>query len=885
MNSTRKAKDQTMAENQDKKEPKKEQPKKDGGKLTLSGSKGTLSLKAPVGTGSARQNVAVGRSSKPVAVEVKKRRGRDAETARQNDADAHSDSHLSEAEREARTRALQQAQQAPKENTSATQFQTKVVMKNQPVEEEAPAEAEKAAPVDAKTAAEQAREQELATLRKINEQEEQERRKRDADARKSVAETNNARPGVPGREPEQPGSGRPQRNFGRDKEPAAPSIADEINKKRGALSRYGQQRRRSSSKMTVSQVLNDGFEDRDSKSPSLAAQRRARERQRMKMLSQQQSTQKQYREVIVPEVITVAELANRMTERVGDVVKKMMGMGIMATATQTIDADTAELLVHEFGHTLKRVSESDVELGILGDEEEDDQNLQPRPPVVTIMGHVDHGKTSLLDAIRLADVAAHESGGITQHIGAYQIKTKSDKKITFIDTPGHAAFTEMRARGADVTDIVILVVAADDSVMPQTVEAISHAKLAQKPMIIAINKCDLPTANPQKVRTELLQYEVVTEDMGGDSQSVEVSAKAKMGLDELEEAILLQAEVLNLRANPERTAVGAVIEARMEQGKGSVATVLVQKGTLKQGDVFVTGTEWGRVRALYNDRGQVAKQALPGQPIEVLGLNGTPDAGDDFVVVSDEAKAREIAEFRLRRKRAVHAAKSKGRAIDQMILDIQSGTAQSLPVIIKGDVHGSVEAIASALNKLTEENAEVKVNVIHSGVGGITESDITLANTAGALIIGFNVRANPQARDLAKRDGVEVRYYSIIYEVIDEVKSLLTGMLSPELKENFIGYAEIRQVFNISKYGKIAGCFVTEGMVKRGAKVRLLRDDVVIHEGTLKTLRRFKDEVKEVQKGYECGMAFENYEDIKDGDVIEAFEIVSSARTLEDGAA
>ncbi|HEX2751533.1 MAG TPA: translation initiation factor IF-2, partial [Alphaproteobacteria bacterium] len=752
-------------------------------------------------------------------------------------------------------------------------------------EEDTPAapEADKSAPVDAKTAAEQAREQELATLRKINEQEEQERRKRDADSRKAVPDAN-ARPGVAGRDAEQPGSPRGGRTFGRDKEPAAPSLADEINKKRGALSRYGQQRRRSSSKMTVSQVLNDGFEDRDSKSPSLAAQRRARERQRMKMLSQQQSTQKQYREVIVPEVITVQELANRMTERVGDVVKKMMGMGIMATATQAIDADTAELLVHEFGHTLKRVSESDVESGILGDDD-DDQNLQPRPPVVTIMGHVDHGKTSLLDAIRLADVAAHESGGITQHIGAYQIKTKSDKKITFIDTPGHAAFTEMRARGADVTDIVILVVAADDSVMPQTVEAISHAKLAQKPMIIAINKCDLPTANPQKVRTELLQYEVVTEDMGGDSQSVEVSAKAKMGLEELEEAILLQAEVLNLRANPDRTAIGAVIESRMEQGKGSVATVLVQKGTLKQGDVFVTGTEWGRVRALYNDRGHAVKQALPGQPIEVLGLNGTPDAGDDFVVVTDEAKAREIADFRLRRKRAVHAAKSKGRAIDQMILDIQAGTAQSLPVIIKGDVHGSVEAIASALNKLTEENAEVKVNVIHSGVGGITESDVALANTAGALIIGFNVRANPQARDLAKRDGIEVRYYSIIYEVIDEVKALLTGMLSPEMKENFIGYAEIRQVFNVSKYGKIAGCFVTEGMVKRGAKVRLLRDDVVIHEGTLKTLRRFKDEVKEVQKGYECGMAFENYEDIKDGDVIEAFEIVSSARTLEDGAA
>jgi len=878
-----------MAE-QDKKEPKKEQPK-ESGKLTLGAGKGTLSLKAPVSTGAPRQNVAVGRSAKPVAVEVKKRRGREAEQARQQD--DHQDLHLTDAEREARTRALQQAQHAPKDNTPATQYQTQVVVKSKPVEEEAPKAEEPAAPAaPAKSPAEQAREQELAKLRKINEQEEQDRRKRDADARKSTSSnTASARPSVTSpadaQAAESRGAGRGKfdgHGRGGDDRGGAPSIAEEINRKRGALSRYGQERRRSTAKMTVSQVLNDGFEDRDSKSPSLAAQRRARERMKMKMQQQQQSQSKQYREVIIPEVITVSELANRMTERVGDVVKKLMGMGIMATATQTIDADTAELIVHEFGHSLKRVSESDVESDILGDEDSDAELIH-RPPVVTIMGHVDHGKTSLLDAIRQADVAAHESGGITQHIGAYQITTNSHKKITFIDTPGHAAFTEMRARGADVTDIVVLVVAADDSVMPQTVEAISHAKAAGKPMIVAINKCDLPTANPQKVRTELLQYEVVTEDMGGDTQFVEVSAKTKKGLDALEESILLQAEVLNLRANPHRTGIGAVIESRMEQGKGSVATVLVQKGTLKQGDVFVTGTEWGRVRALYNDRGQHVKTAQPGQPIEVLGLNGTPDAGDDFVVVSDEAKAREISEFRLRRKRALHAAKSKGRAIDQMIQDIQSGSAKSLPVIIKGDVHGSIEAIAGALNKLTEENNEVKVSVMHSGVGAITESDITLANASGALIIGFNVRANPQARDLAKRDGIEIRYYSIIYEVIDEVKALLSGLLSPELKEKFIGYAEIRQVFNISKYGKIAGCFVTEGLVKRGAKVRLLRDNVVIHEGTLKTLRRFKDEVKEVQKGYECGMAFDNYEDIKEGDVIEAFEIESSARTLEDGAA
>ena len=833
--------------------------------LTL-GAKSTLTLKAPVGANvGARQGIAMGRSAKPVAVEVKKKRGASAEAAKQAAADEANDLHLTEAEREARVRALQQAQTAPREQP-APQYQ-KLVIKNQPPEPE-PIPEKAAAELEAMSPAERAREQELAKLRKINEAESEERKKRDA-ARPTPTITGNrvdARPtGV-------------RREFGPDAAPAAPT--DDLNKKRGA-NRFTENKKRGG-KLTVSQVLNDGFEDRDSKSPSMAAQRRARERMRLKM-AQMQPTQKQYREVIVPEVITVQELANRMSERMGDVVKKLMGLGIMATGNQPIDADTAELIVTEFGHTIKRVSESDVETGLKG-AEDTEETLQPRPPVVTIMGHVDHGKTSLLDAIRSADVAAGEAGGITQHIGAYQIVTKSNKKITFIDTPGHAAFTEMRARGADVTDIVVLVVAADDSVMPQTVEAISHAKAAGKPMIIAINKCDLPNANPNKVRQELLQYEVVTESMGGDSQSVEVSAKTKKGLDALEEAILLQAEVLHLRANPDHSAVGAVIESRLEQGKGSVATVLVQKGTLKPGDIFVAGTEWGRVRTLHNDRGQLVKAALPGQPTEVQGLTGTPEAGDDFVVVPDEAKAREITEFRMRKKRALHAAKSKGRSLDQMISDIQAGAATLLPVIIKGDVHGSVEAIASALNKVTQENKEVKVQVLHSGVGAITESDVTLANASKAVIIGFNVRANPQARDMAKRDGVEVRYYSIIYEVIDEVKQLLSGLLSPEMKEKFIGYAEIRKVFNVSKTGKIAGCFVTEGVVKRGSKVRLLRDNVVIHEGTLKTLRRFKDEVRDVQKGYECGMAFEAYDDIKEGDVIEAIEIETTARTLESQA-
>ncbi len=815
--------------------------------------KGTLSLKSPLGAGAARHNVAMGRSAKPVAVEVKKKRGALADAAKTRANEAFGDIHLTDAERESRQRALQHAQANPKE-VSTTTYQ-KLVFKNQEVEEEKPAAP--AAAAEAKAT---------------------ESRKPEGDARNSKAP-----PTAPTAFIAPPADKKPTGHkvdfYGRKIPETTEEPANAFGKKRPGSTR-GNNQRRNSGKLTVHQVINETVGgDRDARSPSMAAQRRARERMRKQAAGQQQQI-KQFREVIIPEVITVQELANRMTERVGDVVKKLMGMGIMATGNQSIDADTAELIVHEFGHTFKRVLESDVELGTHSAEDKE-TDLQLRPPVVTIMGHVDHGKTSLLDAIRSAEVAAHEAGGITQHIGAYQIQTKSNQKITFIDTPGHAAFTEMRARGADVTDIVILVVAADDSVMPQTIEAISHAKAAGKPIIVAINKSDLPNANPNKVRQELLQHEIVVEQMGGDTQSIEVSAKTKKGLPELEEAILLQSEVLHLRANPKRTALGSVVESRLEQGRGSVATVLVQKGTLRTGDIFVAGTETGRVRALINDRGQQVKEALPGQPIEVLGLTGTPEAGDDFTVVEDDAKAREIAEFRLRKKRSLHAAKTKGvRPLDQMISEIQAGVAKNLPVIIKGDVHGSVEAIASALNKLTEENKEVKVQVLHTGVGAITESDITLANASKAVIIGFNVRANPQARDLAKRDGVHIRYYSIIYEVIDEVKALLSGLLSPDIKEKFIGYAEIRKVFDVSKFGKIAGCFVTEGHVKRGSKVRLLRDNVVIHEGTLKTLRRFKDEVREVQKGFECGMAFESYDNIKEGDMIEAFEMESTERSL-----
>jgi len=565
-----------------------------------------------------------------------------------------------------------------------------------------------------------------------------------------------------------------------------------------------------------------------------------------------------------------------MAVRAADVIKSLMKMGVMATINQNIDADTAELIVGEFGHTFKRVTEADVEIGIEGEQDTEEQ-LQPRPPVVTIMGHVDHGKTSLLDALRETDVAAKEAGGITQHIGAYQVTLPSGAKITFLDTPGHEAFTAMRARGAKATDIVVLVVAADDGIMPQTVEAIHHAKAAKVPLIVAINKIDKPSADAQRVRTELLQHEVQVESFGGEVQDVEVSAKEKLNLLKLEEAILLQSEVLELRANRNRTASGVVIEAKLEQGRGPVATVLVQRGTLKAGDILVAGNQWGRVRRMLDDRGHTLDQATPAMPVEVLGLQGTPAAGDDMVVVESEARAREIAEFRQRRDRLQVVTTGRS-SLEQMLKDIKEGTAKELPVVIKGDVQGSVEAIEGALSKLA--TGSVAVRVLHKGVGGVNESDVTLAKASNALIIGFNVRANPQARDMAKRDKVDIRYYSIIYNVTDDVKNLMAGLLDPTYKENFLGTAEIRQVFRITKVGAVAGCYVTEGSVKRGAKVRLLRDNVVVHEGSLKTLKRFKDEVREVNQGFECGMAFENYDDIKVGDVIECFDVEQVAATL-----
>jgi translation initiation factor IF-2 len=661
------------------------------------------------------------------------------------------------------------------------------------------------------------------------------------------------RPGMPGRGPAGRGPARPA--------PRAPEGGRE------------DKNRRQQGKISVQQALDD---EETIRVRSLAAMKRAREKEKARLAAQGPQA-KQVREVVVPEAITVQELANRMAERSVDVIKSLMKMGVMATIHHPLDADTAELIVGEFGHKVKRVAESDVEIGLSGDSDADEA-LQPRAPVVTIMGHVDHGKTSLLDALRATDVAKHEAGGITQHIGAYMVKLKSGAAITFLDTPGHEAFTAMRARGAKVTDIVVLVVAADDGIQPQTIEAIAHAKAAHVPMIVAINKIDKGDANPDRVRTDLLQYEVALEGYGGDVLGVEVSAKTGQGLDKLEEAILLQTEILDLRANPGRAAQGAIVEAKLERGRGSVATVLVQKGTIKVGDIFVAGEEWGRVRALIDDRGRQIESAGPSMPVEVLGLTGTPQAGDDFQVVESESRAREVTEFRKRRTREQTATARARGTLEQMFVKIQQGEAKELAVVVKTDVQGSLEAISASLAKLKTD--EVSVRLLHGAVGGITEGDVALAKASQGLIVGFNVRANPQAREMAKRDGIEIRYYSIIYNVLDDVKAGLSGLLSPTLREKFLGNAEIRQVFDVSKAGKVAGCRVVEGMVKRGAKVRLLRDQTVIHEGTLKTLRRFKEEVREVQEGYECGMAFENYEDIREGDLIECFEVEEVARTI-----
>ena len=618
--------------------------------------------------------------------------------------------------------------------------------------------------------------------------------------------------------------------------------------------------------------------DREAQVRSLASLKRKREKEKLKAMGIQQPREKISREVIIPEAITIQELSNRMAERAVDLIKYLMREGAMHKITDVVDADTAELIVQEFGHTPKRVSEADVEIGFVGDKDVDDTALEFRAPVVTIMGHVDHGKTSLLDAIRSTNVVSGEAGGITQHIGAYQVMTPDGDKITFIDTPGHEAFTAMRARGAKVTDIVVLVVAADDGVMPQTVEAINHAKAAKVPMIVAINKIDKPQADPGRVRTDLLSQEIVVESMGGDTLEVPVSALKRTNLDKLLEAIHLQAEILDLRANPHRTAEGIVIEAKLERGRGPVGTVLVQRGTLRVGDIMVAGTAWGRVRALLDDHGAPIDDAGPSVPTEVLGFDSAPEAGDQFAVVENEARAREITDYRVRKRRETLGSAGNKSSLEQMMQQLKDAGRKEFPLVVKGDVQGSLEAIVGALKKVG--NDEVEARLVHSGVGGITESDVALAAASKAIVIGFNVRANAQAKQAADSQGVEIRYYNIIYDLVDEVKAAMSGLLAPTKREIFLGYATIKQVFNISKFGKVAGCQVTEGKVERGAKVRLLRDNVVIHEGTLAILKRFKDDVKEVVSGQECGMSFANYQDIREGDQIECFQVETIARSL-----
>ena len=711
------------------------------------------------------------------------------------------------------------------------------------------------------------REQREAEERAKQKAEDEERRaKEDAEAKKRADE-----PAAPA--PEQPpadraGSGKPVSQRRRDE-----GDRDGRNKGKGRGEAEGGGRR--TGKLTLQKALSGGEGGRQK---SMAAMKRKQERARQKATGGAQDREKVVRDVQLPEAIVVSELANRMAERVGDVVKALMQNGMMVTQNESVDADTAELIIEEFGHRVVRVSDADVE-DVIAAVEDAPEDLTPRPPVITIMGHVDHGKTSLLDAIRNAKVQAGEAGGITQHIGAYQVTTKSGAVLSFLDTPGHAAFTSMRSRGAHVTDIVVLVVAADDPVMPQTVEAINHAKAAGVPMIVAINKIDLPAADPDKVRADLLRHEVVVEAMSGDVQDVEVSAISGQGLDDLLEAIAVQAEVLELGANADRAAEGAVIEARLDVGRGPVATVLVQKGTLRQGDIFVVGEQHGKVRALINDRGERVKEAGPSVPVEVLGINGTPEAGDVLNVVETDGQAREIAEYRENATKEKRAAAGAGTSLEQLLAKAKEDeSVKELPVVVKADVQGSNEAIVQAMEKIG--NDEVRVRVLHSGVGAITESDIGLAEASGAPVLGFNVRANAPARNSANQKGVEIRYYSVIYDLVDDVKAAASGLLGAEIREKFIGYAEIREVFKVSNVGKVAGCLVTEGVARRSAGVRLLRDDVVIHEGTLKTLKRFKDEVSEVISGQECGMAFEKYEDIREGDVIEIFEREEITRTL-----
>ena len=820
------------------------------GKTARGGRKMTLNVRRTVESGHVRQSFSHGRS-KSVLVEKKKRRSIGSEAAqpveeakpapREAEAPAPKPQpeeaqarrvgvvlpQLSEDEKDARTRALADARQ------------------REAVERE---RAKQSAVLQIVTEEQRAKERDEADERK---RKEDERHEAEAKARKIGEET--ARKHLLKEEAEEPAR-TPDARY--KKSPVAPRRGEE---------------RRVRGRLTITNAL-----DEEQRQRSLASLKRRQERQK-KQITGPLAQQKIQREVVVPEVITIQELANRMAERGVDVIKFLMKDGEMHKITDVIDADTAQLVAEEFGHTVRRVSEADVEEGFIGAEDHA-EDLQTRAPIVTIMGHVDHGKTSLLDAIRTTNVVSQEAGGITQHIGAYQVVTPSGQRITFIDTPGHEAFTAMRARGAKVTDIVVLVVAADDGVKPQTVEAINHAKAAGVPIIVAINKIDKQGADPQRVRTELLSHEIVVESLGGDTLEIEVSALKKTGLDKLLEAIALQAEVLELRANPERDAEGVIVEAKLERGRGPVGTALIQRGTLHVGDLVVAGSAYGRVRALINELGEQVTSAGPSVPVEVLGFDSAPEAGDQFAVVENEARAREITDYRVRERRKRLAVAGARGSLEQMMTNLKAAGIKEFTLLVKGDVQGSVEAIVAALDKMGTD--EVRARIVHAGVGGITESDVGLAATSGAVVLGFNVRANTQAREAAERDRVEIRYYAVIYDLVDEVKQAMSGMLAPTRHETFLGNAEILEVFTISKVGKVAGCRVTEGKVERGAQVRLIRDNVVVHEGKLSTLKRFKDEVREVTAGQECGMAFEGYQDMRPADVIECFEVEHVQRTL-----
>jgi translation initiation factor IF-2 len=817
-----------------------------------------LGLSGGARSGRVNQSFSRGRT-KSVVVETKRKRvmvpkAGAQSAAAQNAEGGKREKSVPDAEMERRLKALQNAKAREVEDE-----QRRVTEEREREEERARRRAE----AEAKEREEREREDALKAK-----EEEDARRKAEEEARRNApapaADAVAAEPGAaPVAAPRGGGKAAPAR-----REP-------ERDNKRNERGRGNDGGGRRSGKLTVNQAMSGGQGGRQR---SMAAMKRKQERQRQKAMGGPVDREKVIRDVQVPETIIVSELANRMSERVADVVKSLMNNGMMITQNQAIDADTAELIVEEFGHRVQRVSDADVE-DVIDAVEDKAEDLVSRPPVITIMGHVDHGKTSLLDRIRQANVVSGEAGGITQHIGAYQVTTESGAVLSFLDTPGHAAFTSMRARGAQVTDIVVLVVAADDAVMPQTIEAIAHAKAADVPMIVAINKIDREAANPDKVRTDLLQHEVIVEKMSGEVQDVEVSAMTGQGLPELLEAIALQAELLELKANPKRSAQGAVIEAQLDVGRGPVATVLVETGTLKQGDIFVVGEQWGKVRALVNDQGDRVKEAGPSVPVEVLGLNGTPEAGDVLNVVDTEAQAREIAEYREQAAKDKRAAAGAATTLDQLLANAKADeNVSELQIVVKADVQGSAEAIVQALEKIG--NDEVRVRVLHYGVGAITESDIGLAEASGTPVIGFNVRANAPARASANQKGVEIRYYSVIYDLVDDVKAAASGLLGAEIRENFIGYATIKETFRVTGVGTVAGCLVTEGVARRSAGVRLLRDDVVIHEGTLKTLKRFKDEVKEVQSGQECGMAFENYDDIRPDDVIEIFEREEVERSL-----